>query len=389
MRNRSKARTSGRRKKIPEPRNPPLAAARRGPSLRAKTPRRSKLIAREKNPANLESPLPFLGSFITPNERFYVRNHFAVPRVNVRSWRLKIEGSVDRTLEISYNDLLNMPSRTQIATLECAGNSRAYLNPKEDGVQWESGAIGNAKWTGVPLAAILDRAGVRAVAIEILLEGLDAGRIDKSPKSPGEIVFARSLPIAKARQAEVLLAYKMNGAPLAPAHGFPLRAVVPGWYGMASVKWLARIVALDRPFAGYFQTLEYTRWESRAGVPSLVPLDEMQVKAAIFRPAHHERVAPNAVYHVRGAAWTGEAQIAKVEVSADGGRTWSPARFLAPPVRNAWSLWEYEWKTPARGTFRLLARATDSRGISQPPARNQNHRSYAVNHYLPVEVTVG
>ncbi len=388
MRNKSKTRAASKRKKVRERSDAPGAAARPGRPLRAETPRQSKLITREKNPANLESPLLFLESFITPNERFYIRNHFPVPSVNVHSWRLKIGGSVDHALEISYDELLNMASRTQIATLECAGNSRAYLSPKEDGVQWEAGAIGNAEWTGVPLAAVLDHAGVGANAVEILLEGLDAGEINKAPKSPGEIAFARSLPIAKARQGDVLLAYKMNGAPLPHAHGYPLRAVVPGWYGMASVKWLARIIALDRPFAGYFQTLEYTRWESRDGVPSLVPLDQMQIKTAIFRPARHERVAPDAVYRVRGAAWTGEAEIAKVEVSADGGYTWSPARFLAPPIRNAWSFWEYEWKTPARGTFRLLASATDSRGITQPPARDKNHRSYAINHYLPVEVTV-
>ena len=221
---------------------------------------------------------------MTPNTRFYVRNHFVAPKLEARDWRLKVEGAVERPLELTYDDLLKMAPRTQTALLECAGNSRVFLTPKASGVAWELGAASNAEWAGVPLAALLDRAGVRGSAVEVILEGADAGEIKDEPKSPGKISFARSLPLDKARKPEVLLAHKMNGDDLPAAHGFPVRAVVPGWYGMASVKWLTRIVVADRPFQGYFQSLSYTSFERVNGLPSMVPVTELEVKAEVARP---------------------------------------------------------------------------------------------------------
>jgi DMSO/TMAO reductase YedYZ molybdopterin-dependent catalytic subunit len=203
------------------------------------------------------------------------------------------------------------------------------------------------------------------------------------------IHFARSLPLAKARQRDVLLAYRMNGADLPPNHGFPLRAVVPGWYGMASIKWLTRIVVVDRPYNGYFQSLDYSIYERRQGLVTVTPLGEMPVKSVIARPAPMERIAPNAAYRVHGAAWTGESEIARVEVSTDAGRTWSAARLIDPAHRNCWRLWEFNWRAPAQASrVTLMARATDARGNTQPRERDTDRRNYMINHVQAVEVDV-
>ena len=344
------------------------------------------MILRENEPKNLEPPFSALDGFVTPSRRFYVRNHFALPVMNADSWRLKIEGAVGKPFEIGLQELRAMPSQSKTAMLECAGNGRVLLVPKAKGLLWESGAVGNAEWTGVALKALLERAGVKEGAIDVILEGTDKGKIEEEPKSPGEIHFARSVPLSKAL-GDVFLAYKMNGEALAPAHGFPVRAIVPGWYGMASVKWLSRVIVSASPFAGYFQTFDYSIFERQNGVPTLVPLHENAVKAQIARPALGEVVSQRQDYRVFGAAWAGEANVAKVEFSPDGGKTWNPARLLGEPVRHAWRLWEYTWN-PAAGRYNIMARATDDQGRTQPPQRDLNLRTVMIHHLIPVEVSV-
>lgn len=346
------------------------------------------MITREQSPLNLEMPFPTLDGFITPNARFYVRNHFPIPRIDVKTWRLKVMGAVETPLEIAYGELLEMEMRTVTATLECAGNSRAFLKPQADGVLWELGAVGNAEWTGVPLAAVLKRAGLVAGAVEVILEGADQGEIEQTPRPDGRIHFARGIPPAKACH-DVLLAIRMNGVPLSPEHGFPLRAIVPGWYAAASVKWLSRILVTDLPFDGYFQTIDYSVWERRDGMPSLVPIRELLVKAEIARPAMGEVVPANSNYRVHGAAWTDDHEIVKVEISDDAGATWQSARLIGRSEPNAWRLWEFEWRTPSQpGGITLIARATDSSGARQPREHDADHGSYLVNHCLPIEVEV-
>ncbi|MEE9123456.1 MAG: sulfite oxidase [candidate division NC10 bacterium] len=350
----------------------------------------SGLILREKEPENLEFPFSTLTSFTTPNEQFFIRSHFAVPKLNPRSWRLNVEGLVDRPFAINYTDLLSLPSRSMMMTLECTGNSRIFLTPKVGGLQWGLGAVGNAEWTGVPLAAVLERAGVRPGAVEVVLEGADAGEITKDPQSPGKIHFARSLPLEKALRSDVLLAYEMNGTQLPVAHGFPLRVVVPGWYAMASVKWLTRIVVSDRVFQGYFQTADYTYWDQREGLPiQLLPVAELEVKAQIARPALHEVVPARSVYRMHGAAWAGESEVTKVEISTNAGRTWKAAELLSASSRYAWCLWEYRWYTPPRvGRHIVMARATDARGHVQPMHRDPHRGTYMISHVQPIEVNV-
>jgi DMSO/TMAO reductase YedYZ molybdopterin-dependent catalytic subunit len=348
----------------------------------------SGLIVREQEPLNLEMPFSSLNGFITPNESFYVRCHFPIPEISEREWRLKMEGEVEAPFELSYDELLGMESRSTAATLECAGNNRIFLEPKVKGVQWGLGAVGNASWTGVPLSALLKRAKLKAGAVEVILEGADEGEVDKTPKPAGKISFCRSLPLSKAR-ADVLLAYEMNGEKLSATHGFPLRAIVPGWYAMASVKWLRRIVVTDKPFNGFYQSLDYTYWDRSGPLPTLAPLAEQQTKAEIARPEKGEKITADSTYRVHGAAWSGTAEIARVEVSFDSGRTWQDAKLLGEPVKNAWRLWEYEWRTPANpGRHTIVARATDSRGLVQPVDHSADRGTYMINHLLPVTVEV-
>jgi len=344
------------------------------------------LIVREQEPLNLEMPFSSLDGFITPNESFYVRCHFPIPEIAAGEWRLTIEGEVEAPFELTYDQLLGMESQTIAATLECAGNNRIFLEPKVKGVQWELGAVGNASWTGVPLSAVLERAGLRADALEVILEGADKGEVDKPPRPAGKISYSRSLPVGKAR-GDVLLAYEMNGEKLSAAHGFPLRAIVPGWYAMASVKWLQRIVVTAKPFNGYYQSLDYTYWDRSGALPSLEPLADQQIKAEIARPANGEAVPAGKAYRIHGAAWGGD--IARVEVSVDAGASWNPAQMLGQPVKNAWRLWQYDWQTPAQtGRQTLMARATDSRGATQSSERSADRGTYMINHLLPIVVDV-
>src|SRR6266581_1327940 len=249
-------------------------------------------IVRSESPLNLETPFSTVDSFLTPTKSFYVRTHFPIPAIDRNAWWLQVEGEVEKPCAINYEQLMMLKSVTAPVTLECAGNNRNFLEPKVKGVQWRLGAVGTAEWTGVPLSVLLDRAVVRRNAREVILEGADGGKVD-DPKSPaGELKFARSVPLAKARD-DVLLAYKMNDVDLTTEHGFPLRAIVPGWYAMASIKWLQRIVVMDKPFTGYYQTLDYAYWKRRGDLTELVALAEMQIKAEIAQPVAGEVVAAN------------------------------------------------------------------------------------------------
>ncbi len=347
----------------------------------------SGLIVREQDPLNLEMPFSSLDGYITPNESFYVRCHFPIPKVSPDEWRLKIEGDVEAPFELDYNELRTMETRTIAATLECAGNNRLFLEPKVKGVQWELGAVGNASWTGVPLASLLQRARPKAGAVEVILDGADEGVVDKTPTPSGKISYARSVPLSKA-QADVLLAHEMNGEKLSATHGFPLRAIVPGWYAMASVKWLRRIIVTAKPFNGFYQSLDYSYWDRSGPLPSLVPITHLQTKAEIARPENGEKIAAGSVYSVRGAAWSGTGEITRVELSFDSGQTWRDARLLGESVKNAWRLWEYQWQPPASGRHQIIARATDSAGNVQPPDRSSDRGTYMINHRLTVEVEV-
>jgi DMSO/TMAO reductase YedYZ molybdopterin-dependent catalytic subunit len=345
-------------------------------------------IVRGEDPLNLETPFETLDDFITPTKSFYVRTHFPIPAIDRDAWWLHVEGEVEKPFAINYEELLKLKARTMPVTLECAGNNRNFLEPKVKGVQWGLGAVGTAEWTGVPLSILLERAGVKTSACEVILEGADQGMLEDAKSPSGILKFARSIPLAKAR-SDVLLAYKMNGIDLPPEHGFPLRAIIPGWYAMASIKWLRRIIVTDRPFSGYYQTLDYAFWKRRGDIAELAPLTEMQIKAEIAKPVRGEIVPADSKVRVHGAAWTCNGEISKVELSTDGGSTWKEAKLLGESKPNAWRLWEYDWQTPAAtGKQTLIARATDSLGRTQPVERDPDRGTYMINHLLPIAVEV-
>jgi DMSO/TMAO reductase YedYZ molybdopterin-dependent catalytic subunit len=347
------------------------------------------LIIRQKEPTNLETPLDQVDSYLTPTELFYIRSHNPAPKLELASYQLRIDGAVRKPLSLSYKQLRDLPSQTRVATLECAGNGRVFLVPQVAGAQWELGAVGNAEWTGVPLGALLERAGLEEDACEIVLEGADRGPAAEPPVPPGPISYARSLPRDKALQREVLIAYQMNGRDLPLDHGYPVRAVVPGHYGMASVKWLTRVQAVREPFRGYWQTSDYGYWDYLDGKPVRRALGEMNLKSEITRPRVYETLAPNQVYTVSGAAWAGETEVIGIAVSTDGGRTWAEAEFLDPVQRHAWRRWKFDWLTPKEpGRYTLLARAKGANGSVQPDKHDPNNGSYVINHPLPIEVFV-
>jgi len=346
-------------------------------------------IVRQREPLNLESRFSELDAFVTPADAFYVRNHFPVPEIAADTHELRISGAVENPFVISYSRLLAMPSVTIPATIECAGNGRAFLSPPAQGVQWERGAVGTAEWTGIPLRNLLAQSSPLTSAQEVVLEGADQGKPQKEPRPSTPIPFARSLPLEKALAPEVLVAFAMNGELLPPEHGFPVRAVVPGYYGMASVKWLTRIHVTDTPFEGYFQTTDYAFWEVENGARTRLPLRELMLKSLIAKPSPNEHIRAGSMYEVIGAAWDGASGVAAVEVSVDGGVSWRAATLIDPPRPFCWRRWRFEWQTPANLTrCRVMARAYDLNGSTQPTHYETKYEGYTIRHTIPIDVVI-
>ena len=366
----------------------PLAARRTSAQVVPATTPFPGMTVRMTEPRNVEFPFAELKGFRTPTEQFYVRSHFAVPKLDAATFKLTVEGEVENPLTLTLGDLAKFGEVTMPLTLECAGNGRVSLVPQPRGLQWGLGAVGTADWTGVPLAAVLERAKVKPGAVDVVLVGADSGAVAGDIPSPGVIPYDRGIPLAKALKPESILATKMNGEGLTAAHGAPLRAVVGGWYGMASVKWLSRIIVTPKRHDGYWQTLDYAVFERRAGLPTLAPITAMQPKASIARPAFGEVLALNEPTTITGAAWAGVDGVARVEVSVDGGATWADARFTTDAKSMCWRLWELPWTPGPRGPVKLVARATTAGGLTQPAARDPDRRTYMINHLVPVEVLV-
>src|SRR5579859_4007083 len=332
-------------------------------------------------PLNTETPTAALvGGVIMPNARFYVRNHFQAPVLDASAWRLEVTGLVDRPLALNLRDLSRMPSETRVVTLECAGNGRFYLDPPAEGEQWRLGAVSTAEWTGVPLTEVLDRVGILPGAREAVFRGADRGVVEASADP---VYFERSLPLDTARESQALLAYAMNGEPLPLQHGFPVRLVVPGWYGVASVKWLTAIELVGDAFDGYFQTTKY--WYEPDGAPH-EPVTLQQVRALITDPCDGAEVPPGEIV-VRGVAWSGAAPIARVEVSINAG-SWQEARLIGDGRRYSWQWWELLTNIARPGKQSIRARATDLAGRTQPSQPRRNRHGYGNNAIQTVLVHV-
>jgi DMSO/TMAO reductase YedYZ molybdopterin-dependent catalytic subunit len=335
-------------------------------------------------PENSETPLEGVRGWVTPNRLFFVRNHFEVPTLDLSRWRLWVEGCVQHPTEWTWDELAALPQRTVFVTVECAGNGRSFLRERAHGVQWGAGAIGHAEWTGVPLRLVLEKSGVRPGAVEVVFEGYDRG---SEADHPEPMAFARGLPLAKALDPDTLLALSMNGEPLEPIHGFPVRLLVPGWYGVASVKWLRRIEVVDRPFRGYYQAVKYTVQQRTALGVETVVVGPMAVKSEIIRP-HVGEVLGVGTNRLFGVAWAGPEAVARVEISVDGGQTWNEAELIGPRAPYSWMLWEYLWEVAAPGDHTLLARAVSASGQVQPREHERLNGGYLIHFSRPREVRV-
>src|ERR1700730_5410816 len=328
----------------------------------------SKMITPSPRPAYLEMPLDGFHDWITPVDRFFVRCHTYFPeRVNLSDWRMKIDGVVNQPLTLTMDDLKTLPRVELVGVLECAGNGRSFYQPRVAGTQWAFGSVGNGRWAGVRFRDVLQQAGLKDSAKEILLDGSDSP-LGTMPK------FQRTLTVQKALDPDTLLAFEMNGQPLPDEHGYPLRLIAPGWAGDSWVKWLRHIEVLDHEFEGFWMKTAYRHpthhVEPGAAVAAseLVPVTDLNVKSVIATPGSW--VKPGRV-RISGTAWSNSSPVTKVDVSVDGGKTWKPAKLGKDQSRYAWRLFELDWQAPT-GKHTLMARATNEAGQTQPLTEEWN-----------------
>jgi DMSO/TMAO reductase YedYZ molybdopterin-dependent catalytic subunit len=330
----------------------------------------------------LETPWRFFRQDLTPNDAFYVRWHLqAIPTaVDLASWRLRIDGAVDRPLELSIADLQKLGSDEVVAVNQCSGNSRGLLSPRVPGAQWRNGAMGNARWGGVSLSKLLQRAGVKRDAVQVTFDGLDEGPLSTVPD------FVKALTIDHALQPEVIVAHTMNGAALPELNGFPSRLIVPGWYATYWVKALSRITVLTHPFDGYWMAKAYRLPRTPNGnedpnhlSQDLVPISRMNTRSFITTPDADAEVPSGHLCDLDGIAFDGGSGIRTVEVSADGGATWGIATLGEDLGRFSFRRWRFTWTPPAPGEYRLRVRATSRDGETQPTAAGWNRGGYMRN----------
>lgn len=329
--------------------------------------------------------LPNLNVPVSPNEGHFIRSHFPAPQINTSDWSLTVEGDVDSPLNLSYDDLLKMPSREVVNLMECAGNSRSTMQPPAEGVQWDNGAVSVSCWKGVSLKTVLEQASLKGSATDVLFIGVDSGNV---PAAGTSMAYEMSVPMEKLLDQDTLLAYEMNGEPLPKDHGFPIRLLIPGWYGMASVKWLTKITVMDHPNGG-FHELDYRFYPATDGKSDakIERVSTLKVKSLICTPCKGN-VLELGSHTINGVAWSGDGHITKVEVSTDDDRSWREAKLEKPDGNYSWQQWEIDWKANNLGHSLLRCRATDSKGNVQPMLATWNYRGYQVNSIHSVPITV-
>jgi sulfite oxidase len=350
-------------------------------------PGKEGLIVRSYRFYDLETPVEYFDTWLTPAEHFFVRNHMHEPvTLDSAEWKLTITGEVENAQTITLADLARLEQHSVVNTLECAGNGRAFHTPKVPGVQWQKGAVSTGRFTGPRLRDVLQKAGVKPTGKHVAFRGLD--------EVPGKVPpFIRSIPIEKALDSDTLVATQLNGSPLPKHNGYPARALTPGWIGAASCKWLTEIKVLDKEFEGNFMSPGY-RMPNQPVKPGEAvkpedthPVTALNVKSLISSPQDGATLRSRTV-HLQGVAWAGEADIVKVEVSTDGGTTWAPTELGKDQARYAWRLFHHQVKLPGSGDFALLSRATDSQGRVQPATPVWNPSGYLNNAIDQVKIHV-
>ncbi len=350
-------------------------------------PGKRPMILHNDRPEDLETPLRYFDSWLTPVDAFFVRQHIPRPAaIDPAAWRLTVNGMVSKPLQLSLADLEKLPQAIVPATIECTGNGRSFYTPKVPGIQWGRGAIGNAEWIGPRIGDILKAAGVSSSAAFLETDGADTG-VASTPD------FVRSLPMKKAMHPATILALKMNGQAIPDIHGFPARLIVPGWDGTSSVKWVVRLSAAAESNKGFFMNpgYRYPKYALPPGSPpqpaELEVIEGMPVKSSITAPEDQSKLALGAIA-IRGFAWAGEEAIERVEVSTDGGSHWRDAQLSTPKLLFAWRLWRLDWRPSDPGYYTILSRATDSAGRVQPIVAAWNPSGYLWNAIDRVGVTV-
>ncbi len=336
-------------------------------------------------PVNAETPLELLTDYLTPTELFFVRSHWIPHTPNLKTWHLTVDGEVEKPVHFTLAELKKLPYVESTCVLQCAGNGRGLQNPPVPGVQWRYGAVGNARWGGVRVKDVLAKAGLKSTAKHLHTFGSD--------EPPGTVPpFHRSVEMEKILD-DAVLAWEMNGGPLIAEHGAPLRLVVPGWAGDHWMKWLVHLSAQPEPQKGFYMETAY-RYPNHPGAPGVTfkpdemsPVTDLFVKSNITTAP--SRVKTGTEQLIRGFAFSGAPDIAKVEISDDDGATWREAKLDARHDAHAWRLWSYRWRPSKAGRVRLVARATDSRGSVQPRETVWNQSGYLFNgwHMVEIEVT--
>jgi len=372
----------------------PLASDPRDRPITNDFPQKRGVILQRARPPLLETPFEvFDRGVFTPNEQFYVRWHWAVipNAVDVGTFRLAVRGHVNKMLSLSLNDIVHGLPRVELAAVnQCSGNSRGYFQPRVPGAQWAHGAMGNAKWTGVRLKDVLDRAGVKAGAVQVRFNGLDEPVVPDAPD------FMKSLDLDHARDGEVMIAYAMNGEQLPLLNGFPLRLVVPGWYSTYWVKMLSDIEVLDKSDDNFWMTSAYTIPDTpyaniapgQTGV-NMVPINRMVPRSFITNIAPGGTVPAGAKTLARGIALGGDVGVTKVDFSSDSGKSWQPARLGSDYGKYSFRQWEADFTLAEKGTHALMVRCTNAAGVVQPEVANWNNSAFMRNviEITPVSAT--
>jgi DMSO/TMAO reductase YedYZ molybdopterin-dependent catalytic subunit len=350
-------------------------------------PHKRPLLLHNDRPEDLETPVKDLETWLTPVDAFFVRQHLPRPTVDLKTYRLTLNGKVAKASELNLDDLRKLPQHKVPATLECTGNGRGFYRPRVPGIQWGRGGIGNAEWSGPRLADVLKTAGADVSGGYVEADGADVG-VAATPD------FIRSLPMKKALHPATILALDMNGVALPDIHGGPVRLIVPGWDGTSWVKWVVRLTVAKDMNNGFFMNpgYRYPKFALPPGSPpvpeELEVIESMPVKSSITSPAEEEKL-PLAPLTIKGFAWAGEDRIARVDVSTDGGSRWTPAELSTQNLPFAWRLFQLKWTPPKPGYYTILSRATDSAGRVQPVVAAWNPSGYLYNAIDRVGITVG